>query len=266
MLHGLGGTEYVHADLRKRRFPLHFHDTFVIEQVLTGVDWCSDTELVAESDEVYVHFPFAAHTGGTKDSKRLVYRALYPDRELFCRLTGLATNEVPRGVNLVSRNRQLIRALRDLFGRCESTNVGEEDERTLKNVFEIILGEYSLLCPERSNSVPNHQNLILAREYLLANFERDVTTNELSDACDVSQFHLIRSFRRQFGITPRQFLISHRVSMAKKLIASGSSITTAAYSTGFSDHSHLTRYFKKITGYSPRQMKQTKIQARSASE
>jgi len=33
MLRGLGGTEYVHADLRQHRFPLHFHDTFVIEQV-----------------------------------------------------------------------------------------------------------------------------------------------------------------------------------------------------------------------------------------
>jgi len=147
-----------------------------------------------------------------------------------------------------------------LFGRCESNLVGEAEERTLKNVFEMILREYASHRPELGDT-PNFQKMLAAREYLLANFERDVTTVELSEFCGVSQYHLIRSFRRQFGITPRQFLISHRVSMAKKLIASGSSVTSAAYSTGFSDQSHLNRYFKKITSYSPRKMKPTRTQA-----
>lgn len=255
ILREFGEMEYIHYDLGSHRFPVHFHDTFVIQQVLTGSDWCCNTNLLAETGDVYVHFPFAAHTGGTLNSKRLVYRAIYPDQHTFCRLTGIENSEIPVGEAMVSRNRTLCGALSDLFQRCERGFDSAADEESLRSVFELVLMEYKANAPTLVEATSNYEKVLSARSYLLKNFRRDVTSDELSSVCDVSPFHLIRSFRRQFGITPRQFLISHRISMAKKQICSGASVASAAHSTGFADQSHLARYFKKITNYSPRELK-----------
>jgi len=256
MLRGLGDMEYIQSDLGNHRFPLHFHDTFVIEQVLSGIDWCSNERTSASAGEVYVHFPFAAHTGGTLNQKRLIYRAIYPDQKLFCRLTGMDLGALPIGQTLVSRNGALSQALDVLFRRCDQgEGEASADELALSNVFELVLAEHQASESESSNASSGYQKVLAARKYLLENFQRDVTTSELADFCDMSPYHLIRSFRRHFGITPRQFLISHRVSLAKKKIRSGASVAAAAYSTGFADQSHLARCFKKITSYSPRQLK-----------
>lgn len=248
--------EYVHYDLGSHRFPVHVHDTLVIQLVLSGSDWCSNTDLLAEEGEVYVHFPFAAHTGGTLGSRRLVYRAIYPDQKLFCRLTGIENSDIPFGEAMVSKDRSLCRAMKDLFRRCESGLEGSINEDALSHAFALILEQHEASSSATFRTSANYEKVLSARNYLMANFQREVTSDELSNVCDVSPFHLIRSFRRQFGITPRQFLISHRISMAKKQIRSGASVAAAAYSTGFADQSHLTRYFKKITNYSPRQLKQ----------
>jgi AraC-like DNA-binding protein len=249
--------EYIHYELGSHRFPVHFHDTFVIQQVLAGSDWCCQTNLLAETGEVYVHFPFAAHTGGTLDAQQLVYRAIYPDQNTVCRLTGIDSSEIPVGESMVSRDRMLCRAVSDLFHRCEKGLDSTGDENALRNVFELVLSEHRATGTVDSGTSSSYEKMLCARNYLLDNFRRDVTSEELSDACDLSPFHMIRSFRRQFGITPRQFLISHRISMAKRQIRSGSSVAAAAYSTGFADQSHLNRYFKKFMNYNPRQLKKT---------
>ncbi|NEQ55828.1 MAG: helix-turn-helix transcriptional regulator, partial [Leptolyngbya sp. SIO3F4] len=52
---------------------------------------------------------------------------------------------------------------------------------------------------------------------------------------------------------PHAYLNHVRVHQAKRLLASGHSITDAALSTGFADQSHLHRHFKKMVGVTPGQ-------------
>ena len=98
---------------------------------------------------------------------------------------------------------------------------------------------------------PTYRKMLRARAYLSEHFISDVTNKELSSECGVSQYHMIRCFREHFGITPRQFLVSLRVAHAKRLLAEGGGIAEVAFRCGFADQSHLCRYFKKISGYSP---------------
>ena len=256
ILDELGNTEFIHVDLRKKhRFPTHFHNSFVIELVLAGEDWCSDAEMLASDGEVYVHFPFAPHTGGTHGSKPLIYQAIYPSISFFCELTGAQETQIPFGCSYVSGNQKLVGLTKRLFGRFGNTS-GYSGRKGLKHLFEMILIHHAASKTELPSLGGDiDQKMLVAREFLLKNYVRDISIDELSVVCEISPFHLIRSFKKRFGITPRQFLISHRVAAAKQLIASGTTITAAAYRTGFSDHSHLTRNFKRITSYRPRQMK-----------
>jgi AraC-like DNA-binding protein len=67
----------------------------------------------------------------------------------------------------------------------------------------------------------------------------------------MSAFHLVRQFRRYYGVPPYRYLELVRVERAKLLLRSGARISHVAFATGFSDQSHLTRHFKRVLGVTP---------------
>jgi AraC-like DNA-binding protein len=63
----------------------------------------------------------------------------------------------------------------------------------------------------------------------------------------------MRTFRRDVGLSPHAYLTQIRVEAAKKLLSEGASIVDVASDIGFTDQSHFTRHFKRITGVTPGQ-------------
>ena len=74
-----------------------------------------------------------------------------------------------------------------------------------------------------------------------------------ADDTQVSPYHMIRKFKKAFGLTPHQFQIQCKVRKAQKLLETTKSIPEVAYEAGFCDQSHLDRCFQKIVGMTPRQ-------------
>ena len=251
LLEGFGATELIEASYYRHRFPLHYHNTFVIELIINGVDWCSDCDLVATKGQLFVHFPFAAHTGGTVDRGRLKYLAIYPSVELIAELTNVPTAELETGQTLVIDEPNVLRESAKFFRQLRDQTPSRKNFSKLKQIFDAIMSLSADTEASRRQRNGRSEGMLKIRNFLTANFDRDVTNKELSDQFGLSQFHLIRQFKRTFGITPRQFLISKRVIESKKLLAAGRSVAETAYTTGFADQSHLSRQFKRINGYSP---------------
>lgn len=254
----LDGAEYLTASLASSRFPVHFHDTFVIQLVRAGTDWCSVSNLAASKGEVFVHFPFATHDGGTPHKGRLAYQALYPSIDLFVRLTGMDRNEVPKGKSLATGDERVVKSVEEMFRTLDSSIHSGEIYVATRNVFLNIM-EFCLSDFSGVGNASAEQKLAAARNHLVSNSSRDVSVEELSDVCGLSKFHLIRAFKKRFGITPRKFLISQRVSVAKQLMVSGVTPIQAALDAGFNDQSHLNRCFKKLTTLSPGQFRTAAI-------
>jgi AraC-like DNA-binding protein len=91
------------------------------------------------------------------------------------------------------------------------------------------------------------------REYLEANYTENVSLDTLAAIAHLSPFHLLRTFRKQVGLPPHEYLNQVRFRQAKKLLAEGHSISEVAHVTGFADQSHLTRQFKRMIGVTPGQ-------------
>jgi AraC-like DNA-binding protein len=68
---------------------------------------------------------------------------------------------------------------------------------------------------------------------------------------DRSVPHLVRSFTRQFGVSPHAYLIGRRIDAARRLLLCGTAPTEVAMALGFYDQAHLTRHFKKHTSTTP---------------
>jgi len=90
-----------------------------------------------------------------------------------------------------------------------------------------------------------------ARAYLDAHVAERVSLDALAALAGVSKFHFVRLFHRVVGESPHAYQLRGRVAMAKALLSSGHSASRVAQETGFADHSHLIRTFRRLTGMTP---------------
>jgi len=97
-------------------------------------------------------------------------------------------------------------------------------------------------------------NLQQVTEYINEHLHEDIKLIELAAIAQISPYHFLRLFKQSMGITPHQYILQRRIEKAKFLLQhSKLSIALVAVRVGFCDQSHLTQYFKRIVGVTPRQ-------------
>ncbi len=89
------------------------------------------------------------------------------------------------------------------------------------------------------------------RNYLDANFAKNIKLDVLAHLQLSSKYHLIRVFKKYHGITPRQYLINKRIKQAKVSLTSGQSVSDTCYAVGFASINSFSNLFKAKTGMSP---------------
>jgi len=97
------------------------------------------------------------------------------------------------------------------------------------------------------------------KAYLDSDLEFNLSINTISKEFHISAYHLIRIFKKDFGLTPYQYILSQKINKAKELISQGKSISDAAQECGFNDQSHLYKYFKDIFSITPKQYQKSII-------
>src|SRR3982751_6332382 len=74
------------------------------------------------------------------------------------------------------------------------------------------------------------------------------TIAEVARVVGLSPYHLIRSFRALFGITPHQFRTRARLDRARRLLRAGQSVTGACLQVGFSSPASFSHLFGRLVG------------------
>ena len=254
ILQSLHGMEFLSTKLSDHQFPTHFHDTFVIQLISSGADRTESAgeAQIAQRGELFIHGPGLVHSGGPVGDQPLAYRAIYPSVELTCRLLEIEPEDIPRAYSTVISDRTTVKAATNALDKIDSAPNSDDAAKLLTELMTRVLDESENRGTQR---MEQPTAIEAARAHLETNFDRDVTVAELSDVVGLSRFHLIREFKRSLGITPRQFLISQRVTVAKSLLTSNRPLVDVALESGFSDQSHLNRCFKRVTAVSPGQYK-----------
>lgn len=99
---------------------------------------------------------------------------------------------------------------------------------------------------------PGEQTLSRAKQFVLKEFGRSLSLNDLATAANVSKPQLFKLFRDFMGASPMEYLYKQRLcAAAEKLVHTGLSIKEIAQGCGFANEFHFSRKFKKAYGKSP---------------
>ena len=82
--------------------------------------------------------------------------------------------------------------------------------------------------------------------------DRNLTVGALAKTCNMSENYLRRIFGQEFGMSPKAYIIQHRIEYAKALMSDGRfSITQIAEMCGYFEPCHFSREFSRYTGIAP---------------
>ncbi len=95
-----------------------------------------------------------------------------------------------------------------------------------------------------------------AEELLSDSVDQNVSSVDIARAVGVHPAHLSRAFRQHLGCTVGDYLRSLRMERAKgDLARSDFSLSEIAFAAGYSDQSHFSSAFRRLTGVTPGQFR-----------
>lgn len=97
------------------------------------------------------------------------------------------------------------------------------------------------------------------RAYIDSNIYSDISLDLMAEHFGITKMHIIRVFKRKFGITPMQYLIDKKISVAKSLLCGTvMPIKEIASLLRYSNTQHFSSSFKTATGITPNKYRQAK--------
>ncbi|RYJ07156.1 MAG: AraC family transcriptional regulator [Actinomycetales bacterium] len=241
-----GVTEVLHAHFTEHAYPAHVHGTWTLLLVDTGgVDYALDGRPHrAAPGSVTVLPPDVPHDG------RAIHVDGFDKRVLYLEQTWLDAGLVGPAVSAPLVGADLARSVSRLHDALELGDSLEAESR-LALVSEEIGGRLDLWRPP----VSRRQGRGVAREVrdrLDACGAEAPTLVEMAAELGVDPTHVVRAFRREYGIPPHQYLTGRRVDRARRLLLAGEAAADVAVEVGFHDQSHLIRHFRRVLGVTPR--------------
>lgn len=257
----LRDLEMLHATYITYAFSRHAHEGFGIAIVESGAmefDY-RGARHIAPAGSVVITQPQEMHTGQAVLETGWTYRTLLPAVD-WLRQAATEVREhsgaVPYFSSPVIHDKRLNQQLVKLHRTLEiSTSSLEKESSFLWGLTQLIQG-YASNRPQVKPIGQENTAVRIVQDYLNCHYTENISLAELSSLVDLNPFRLLRAFRKQIGLPPHAYLNHVRVDRAKKLLASGDTITEAALATGFADQSHLHRHFKKMVGVTPGQYAQ----------
>lgn len=93
--------------------------------------------------------------------------------------------------------------------------------------------------------------------YINEHFTEDISVGELARRAGLSQYHFIRTFKKETGFTPHEYIINIRILTAKYLLKNTKlAVKDICFNTGFSCESVFCSSFKRHQGMTPAQYRE----------
>ena len=258
----LGDYEISSTTCSGLTFARHSHDECVIGVNLIGEEkvWLDRRTFEAGPGSITLYNPGQIQGGGAAQDAPWHFVSLYAGADRLAADLGLAHLEFDRALCFApALAAQLAQAAKGALSADPLVRGLNEEALVL------LLAEVVRLSGVRlpGSASAGSQLVAQAQELLAAQLQQGVALDALGDELGLSKFHVLRTFQKETGLSPRQWAMQLRTRRAQGLLRSGLGAAEVAHDLGFADQSHLNRHFRAAYGITPGRY-QTAIRSKTA--
>lgn len=249
-----GDCELLSARYSTQSFGRHSHERYALGVISAGVEklyYRGAYHLGGQASVVTIS-PEEIHDGLAGCEAGWIYRMLYIDPQ-WLNETILGKRFAPDHIHLfrqaMTQDPHLAQTFLQAHQLIENSGPTLERETTLLELLSQLFQRNGVvIVPPAANE---RDAVTRIRQHLDAEFERNISLEELAGLVQMDPLYLIRVFRASTGVSPHQYQIQRRIARVQQLLRLGSSITEASLACGFFDQSHMARAFRKVVGVTP---------------
>ena len=150
--------------------------------------------------------------------------------------------------------------LRNILREMELKNAGYEDVCQAYTEILIIrlMRNTALAIPTEPQAISTNRQCAAVRRYIDLHFKEALTLDQLSEEAHMNKYYLSHAFKREYGVSPINYMITRRIEESKYLLAETDlSLSRIAQLLGFSSLSYFSQVFRRSQGISPMDYRQS---------
>ena len=99
---------------------------------------------------------------------------------------------------------------------------------------------------------PSNRQCASVRNYIDQHYKESITLDLLAEKASINKYYMAHAFKREYGVSPINYLIACRIREGKRLLAETDlSLSQIAAVLGFSSSSYFSQSFRNAEGISP---------------
>ena len=241
---------------RRQMLPPHIHKTAEFLYLSNGSQkyYINDEEYTIRGNQVLVVAADTLHSSGDSPSGR--YETLWFRLDIDAFAAGLGATDAMKQLcrqrlhrmcnTIVSPQKNLYGELQSAFYELASPDMAQQLSgyaRFLQFIAQLIRSA------DPAGSCSPAMQRVLA--YIEENICSDLELESLAALAGLSLSGFKQKFRREIGITPREYINLLKIEKAKEFLRRGKSVTDTAFALDFSSSSYFSYLFRQIEDMSP---------------
>lgn len=250
------GIESLHAHFRGHAYDAHDHDEVLVGVTQQGLQRfnCHHTTHTSHPGRAILIEPGAVHDGHAPEAQGFTYTMLYLPQAWATEMMqqrGLhdVSSLEAAFQNTLTDDPRLIFAIQQAFFAIHHNEGRLARDQSLDHLLTLL----SRHVVTRPLSVSNDslRQMYQLKDHLHDNMHLDIGLDQLARHSGIDRFRLSRQFKSTFGQSPHAYLVRLRLRTARTLLAMGNEPAKVASLVGFSDQSHMGRWFQRAYRLSP---------------
>jgi AraC-like DNA-binding protein len=116
----------------------------------------------------------------------------------------------------------------------------------------------ALAVLDEPQTVSANRQCAIAKRYIDVHFKEALTLEQLAEETHINKYYLSHAFKREYGVSPINYMISKRIEESKYLLAETDlSTSRIAQLLGFSSPSYFSQVFRRTQSISPLEYRQS---------
>ena len=150
--------------------------------------------------------------------------------------------------------------LRNILREMEQKNTGYEDicQAYMEILIIRLMRNTALAVPSEPQVIFGNRQCAAVKRYIDLHFKETLTLDQLAEDAHMNKYYLSHAFKREYGISPINYMITRRIEESKYLLAETDlSMSQIAQLLGFSSLSYFSQVFRRTQSVTPMEFRQS---------